>query len=278
VNVMGKKAKNFIRKVFETIKRPEMQILPGQLAFFFVLSLIPLIALVGSLASLFSLSMESLTELISSSFPKEVGNLLLPIITGKDPSFNMFIFFGSAFLLASNGMKSMIIAADMIYKVDDIDHLRVRIKSIIMTFILVFLLLFVIIVPAFGDLIFKLLRSLALDQRIIKFIYRLYQILKYPLSLFLIHFNIKLLYTIAPDKSISSSKMNYGAWFTTIMWILVTEVYSIYVEVFSKYDLFYGSISNILILLLWVYLLAYIMTLGMALNSSTYEEKEEIKE
>ena len=57
--------------------------------------------------------------------------------------------------------------------------------------------------------------------------------------------------------------------------MIATEIYSIYVDVFARYNIFYGSLSNILILLLWVYILAYIFMLGMALNSEYVVKEEE---
>ena len=92
-------------------------------------------------------------------------------------------------------------------------------------------------------------------------------ILKYPISVILVFYNIRLIYTIAPDKKIDKNSTFQGAFFTTISWILATEVYTFYVAKFTNYDVFYGSISNILVLLLWVYLLAYIFVLGMAFNA-----------
>ncbi len=252
--------------------KPEMRILPGQLAFFFVLSIIPLIALVGGIASLFSLSMDTIKEFIIKSVPGSASTLLLSIVSGKGLNFNMIIFFASAFVLASNGTHSMIIASNQLYKTPDSNLLKRRIKAILMTFILVLLLIFVLLVPAFGDFIFNIIRTVFHGDEIVLLIYKLYQILKYPLSIFLIYFNIKLLYTIAPDVKIKSSTTTYGAIFTTITWIIATEIYSVYVEIFAKYDIFYGSISNILILLLWVYVLAYVFVLGMAINTIHNEE------
>ena len=271
---MKKKLNSFWKRVVKTIKRPEMQILPGQLAFFFVLSIIPLIALVGGIASLFSISVDTVKDLLRSSFPKDVANLLIPIISGKGLNFNMVIFFFSAFFLASNGTNSMIVSSNELYQIKSTDPIRRRVKAIFMTFILVSLLVFVLLVPAFGDMIVRALSQFFKDGKLYDVVYQTYQIAKYPISLFLIYFNIKLLYTLAPDKRIPSYTTTYGALFTTVAWIILTEVYSIYVEVFVKYDIFYGSISNILILLLWVYLLAYVFVFGMALNVSHIEEVE----
>ena len=83
------------------------------------------------------------------------------------------------------------------------------------------------------------------------------------------------MYVIAPDQEIQSKSTNKGAIFTTVGWVLSTEIFAFYIERFATYDLFYGSISNILVLLLWVYLLSYIYVLGMVINASYYKEESE---
>lgn len=273
------RVRTFCRKVLDNIKRPEMRVLPGQLAFFFVVSLIPIVALVGAIASSFSLSVSSLTNTLEEILPSSVTAILFPIISGEGLNFNMAVFFFSAFLLASNGAHSMIIASNTIYKIKDDDFLKRRIKAILMTFILVSLIFFLLIVPAFGDAIIALIKSSIPNPRVADFIEKIYMILEYPVSLGLIYFNIKLLYTLAPDAPIKSYTTTLGSLFTTISWLVATKIYAIYVEKFTHYDIFYGSISNILVLLLWVYLLAYIFTLGMSFNVSRVEEqlKEEKK-
>ncbi len=272
------RARSVLRNVLNNIKRPEMRVLPGQLAFFFVISLIPIVALIGALASYFSVSVTSLTQAVKDVLPNSVLNVLLPIIEGEGLNFNIVVFFISAFILASNGAHSMIITSNTIYKIQDDDFLKRRIKAIFMTVILVSLIFFLLLVPAFGNLIIDLIKNGIQNEAIANIVGKIYFILEYPVSLFLIYVNIKLLYTIAPDAEIKSSTTTPGALFTTISWLITTKIYAIYVEKFIHYDLFYGSISNILILLLWVYLLAYIFTLGMSLNASQIEEKKKNEE
>lgn len=265
---LKKKIKLFLKKVYSIIKKPEMRILPGQLAFFFVLSLIPLVALIASIVSNFSITVESLMELISETLPTEVASIVNEAIGGKSMNLNIAIFYISAFILASNGPHSMIIGSNLIYGVESKDLLSRRIKAIFMTVILVILLTFMLVVPAFGDKIIFLITDFIANKPINDTITITYSILKYPVSFLLIFFCIKLLYTMAPDRVIKSKDTTYGAMFTTVSWIITTEVYSFYVGSFAKYNLLYGSIANLLILLLWVYLLSYIFVLGMALNAS----------
>lgn len=271
---MQNKIKKFIKKVYKTIRKPEMTILPGQIAFFFVLSLVPLVALIGSIVSHFSISIETLMNLISNSLPSEVAAIINETIGGKSMNFNIAIFYISAFLLASNGPHSMIIGSNLIYKVKNKDFLTRRVKAVLMTVILVILLIFMLVVPAFGNQIIALITSYIQNDALNRTITTTYTILKYPTSFILIYFCIKLLYTMAPDKTIKSKDTTYGALFTTIAWIISTEIYSFYVSAFAKYNLLYGSIANLLILLLWMYLLSYIFVLGMALNASTEIDEE----
>lgn len=274
---MKKKIKRFFKRVKKTIKKPEMRILPGQLAFFFVLSLIPLVALLATIVSNFSISIESLMELVSKTFPTEVASIVNEVIGGKSMNFNIAIFYISAFILASNGPHSMIIGSNLLYKVDNKDFLSRRIKAIFMTVILVILLTFMLLVPAFGDKILLLILDIIDSNTLSNTIKITYGILKYPISFLLIFFCIKLLYTMSPDKTIKSKDTTTGAMFTTISWILTTEVYSFYVGSFAKYNLLYGSIANLLILLLWVYIISYVFVLGMALNASK-DISEEVNE
>lgn len=271
---LASRFKNFTKKVFQTIKKPEMQILPGQLAFFLLLSIIPLIAIIAVVAARFSLSIEALIQTIRTNLPQEIAQFLIEIIDGKSLNINIVIFCISGFILASNGPHSMIIASNLLYKAKDNDFLSRRIKAILMTIILVALILFVLVVPAFGSKIVQIIISYLPNIQIGKTIQVIYSILKYPTSFLIIFFLVKILYTMAPDITIKSNETTTGAMFTTIGWILSTEIFSFYVSYFARYNLLYGSVANLLVIFLWIYLLSYIFVLGMALNASSKEEIE----
>ena len=83
---------------------------------------------------------------------------------------------------------------------------------------------------------------------------------------------------MAPDKKIPSKNVNGGAIFTTIGWILSTSLYSYYISHYANYSIFYGSLANIVILMLWVYLLSYIFVIGIAMNYHEEQEKTGIME
>lgn len=257
------------KSVFKVTKLPEMKILPGQLAFFLLLSVIPLVALLGALLPILGVTGNVLEEAFVNIIPDYVIDFFKSSTTLTMSSrLNYFIFFISAFILASNGTSSLIIASNSIYHIKGAGFIERRVKSIVMMIILIVLLLFVFLVPALGDFIAHICRTIFDNNSLVDTIYGIYRILQIPISLFLIFFNIKLLYTLAPDTAIQSKDTTFGAMFTAIGWFLASKVYSYYIVHFSHYNLFYGGLSNLLILLLWFYLLAYILVLGMALNAS----------
>lgn len=268
---MKQRVKNILTKLYNFIRKPEMLILPGNLAFFLVLSVFPIIILIGLIASTFSLSLDSIVAFINENLPRQIFDIITTFIIGKGIDFNVGFFTVTAFVLASNGPHSIIVTSNTLYNFEQGSYLNRRIKALILTILLVLLFIFIIVVLAFGNIIVKAIFEIGILKNLSSFAYSMFVYLKWPIAFFIIFFSIKLLYTIAPDYNIPSRYVNKGAIFTTLGWILTTAIYSYYVTHFSKYDIFYGSLSNIIILMMYIYFLSYILVLGIAINSSSYE-------
>ena len=270
-------ARGFFKKIIELIKKPELRILPGQLAFFLVLSIIPLIALIGAVASFLSLPTDAIKVTIGSSVPEEIADIVYNLISGQGLNFNMTAFLVIAFVLASNGTYSMIITSNEIYRINKDNIIKRRLKAILMIFILLMLFCALLVIPIWGDTIFEIVLALTDIKVPLDLVYQGFKLIQYPLIIIILYINIKLLYVTAPDEKIEGKTTRKGALFTTIGWIIASEIYSFYISTFSNYDLFYGSLSNVAILILWVYILSYIFVLGMIINAGTYQDKEQQK-
>ena len=237
------------------------------------MSMIPLLAMIATMAAALSISTDSIRIAISQSIPKEIAELLNGIVQRGGINFNIVIFYFSAFLLASNGTFSMINTSNEIYKVKPRNILSRRIKAIVMIFILMCLFLFLIVVPVFGTTISDIIIQATGDTKAVLLVGKILSILKYPLIIIVLFINIKLMYIIAPDEVIPSKTTNKGAVFTTVLWVLSTEIFAFYIGKFASYDIFYGSLSNLAILMLIMYFLAFIFVIGIGLNVKTYEYK-----
>ena len=267
-----KKARKVLNRIWNIFKLEEMRILPGQLAFFMVLSVFALFPIFGLLGSSFISN-----ELINSmdhSLPAAVSSILKSLMEVESSGLSITLFLIFSIYIASNGCEAMIITSNVIYKIKNTTVIKQTIKAILMTIVLISLILFIVLVPAFGELIINAI-SKDTPGKLIDTIHLIYDIFKYPLSFILIFMDLKILYTLAPNAKIPSAYNNYGTLFTTIMWIIITRVYSTYLNNFNTYDIFYGSFGNVVIMLFWIYLLAYVFTMGMAINAEYYFNSQE---
>lgn len=262
-----KKARDVFSKVVKLISDDNMQILPGELAFFIILSFFSIIPLIGLITSSF-ISIDVIKDL-ENSLPAGVYQILVSLLDVKS-SGSIIIFVIVALYFSSDGANALIITSNVIYKIPNDHFLKRKVKAIVMTILLIFLIIFVVVIPAFGDIIINLIKD-NYPGSLINHIGILYNYLKIPLSFILIFLIIKILYTIAPDKKIPSFYNNYGTLFTTISWIIVTRIYSWYLSLYNTYSLFYGSFANVVILFFWMYILSFVLTLGMAINNAYYE-------
>ena len=111
------KLKNFT--LWKILRQPEMLILPGNLAFFLVMSLFPIISFFGIIASLFSLSTDILVNAVNDFLPTSVSSILIPFIDGSNLSANNIFFTLTGFYLSSNGPDSLIVASNLLYKTEN---------------------------------------------------------------------------------------------------------------------------------------------------------------
>ncbi len=270
-----KRFKKWLYEVLSLLKNPTVRILPGQIAFFLILSIFPLLMMIGCVASLFDISIATLIDTLEKSLPKELAEVLVGYISGKSFDTSIGISMLMGFILASNGSHAIILASNALYEFPEDDFVKRRVKAVFLIAILVVLFAFIIVVLAYGNVIAKFIIDLFDLSSLATSVYTAFSILKWPVAMFFIYWTIKLVYVIAPDWQILSKNTTKGALFATTGWIIATAVFSYYVSHFANYDIFYGSLSSIVILMIWVYVISYILVLGIAINVKEYRDKEE---
>lgn len=265
------KLKRGISNFLKIITKPEMEILPGHLAFSFVLSIVPTLTILTYVASMFHVSLDIINDFITRAFSAEFASILFGVGMEVNASFNFFFTLFVAYIIASNGTASLIVSSNTIYGIKNSSFFKRRLKSLVMILIIILLFIFLLIFGVFGNKIIEMLELMDISKSILTNIILIINVLKGPISWFIIFLFIKIIYTMAPDKKIQSSEVNKGAIFTTIGFIVATYIYSLYTTNFARYDVFYGNLASIVVLMIWLYLLSYIFTIGLALN---YREEE----
>lgn len=259
--------KDFIDNFIKVLRRPDMVLLPGNLSFFFVLAIIPTLGLISYGASMLNLSTDILYDFIDHSFSSEMADLILGVNLGNNVGFQFFITVLIGFYVASNSADAIITASNKIYGIDNKSWLKRRFKAFLVSFLIVVLLIFMLIVPVFGENIITLINEVNLNAIITNRIIAVFDLLKGPISWVIMFVIIRIIYVVAPDTKPKGREVNYGAIFTTVGWIIGTKVYSTYVTQYAEYSALYGGLASIVVLMIWIYFLSYIFTVGMALNS-----------
>lgn len=94
------------------------------------------------------------------------------------------------------------------------------------------------------------------------------EFLRWPLMAALALAALAVVYRYAPDRDRTKRQwISWGAMAATILWMLGSTAFTIYVSKLGSYDKTYGSLGAVIILLLWFDLTAYVMLAGAELNA-----------
>jgi len=263
--------KDFYENFIKVLRRSDMILLPGNLSFFFVLAIIPTLGLISYGASILNLSTDVLYDFIAGSFSAEIADVVLGVNLGNNVGISFVITLIFGLYVASNSADAIITASNTIYHVENKSWLKRRFKAMGISFLIVVLLIFMLIVPVFGNIIIGLIKEVNLNELITIRIIAVINLLKGPISWLIIFAFIRIIYAVAPDNKPKNRVINYGAIFTTVGWIVGTKIYSAYVTTYADYSALYGSLAGIVVLMIWIYFLCYIFTVGIALNSQKDE-------
>ena len=93
------------------------------------------------------------------------------------------------------------------------------------------------------------------------------KILRYAISLGAIILGAMILYYFAPNRRLTWGQVWPGAVLTTILWLAATSGFAWYVRHLANYNVMYGGIATVVLLLVWMYVLSIIAFVGCEFNA-----------
>ncbi|AYU55603.1 YihY/virulence factor BrkB family protein [Staphylococcus debuckii] len=262
------KDSNFLSYLIYRIGKDDASGLAAQLSYYFMLSLFPMLLFLLSLLPLFKIDRNKIVDMIAKNAPASTADLLTGIIgdimknaSGSILSVGLILALWSA----SNGMTALMNAFNVAYDVEDgRNPILLKLISVLFTVIMGAVFIAAMILPVFGQQIGHLLFGpLGLDSQV-KWIFN---ILSYALPFVVIFLLFATLYTLAPNIKIKWKSVLPGALFTSIVWIVGTAAFGLYVSNFANYSKTYGSIGGIIVLMLWLYITGFIIIVGAEINA-----------
>jgi membrane protein len=99
-------------------------------------------------------------------------------------------------------------------------------------------------------------------------------VLIYLLPFFLTVCMFFLIYQIIPNKRVHFQSALQAAFFTGLLWELAKHLFTWYVVHLAEYSIFYGSLSTLVIFILWVYYSSMILVVGAELEYFLEEDRQ----
>jgi len=178
---------------------------------------------------------------------------------------------------ATNGINSLMQGFNnTFHTIETRSWIRQRLISILLVMIMTFLLIIVIGLMTFGTFLLSLILSEMILNSVIYIIF--IAISKWLIVLGTLFLMISFVYYLAPAKRRAFRFISAGSSLATIMVIGTILGINYYVDNFSRYNILYGSIGTLLIILLWIYINAFNLLIGFELNASIYNAKKRKKE
>lgn len=246
----------------------------ASVGFFGFLSIFPVMAVFVLLYGL-AFSPAEMQEQISVLRPfipdtvYEVLNSRLSALVSNTTSaltFSLVLSTLLALYAGSKGVKSLIILINLAFHItQERSFIQGNILAVSLTFGAVVILIIAVssiaIIPV-GAAYFpfpQIAKTIALWSR-------------WPILASIIFLSFLSLYRLAPNRdTVALKKLVPGAALATILWIVLSVLFSIYVQNFNNYSAEFGALSAAVVIMLWLYYSAFIVAFGAIFNSEALE-------
>ncbi|WP_335871029.1 YihY/virulence factor BrkB family protein [Bacillus sp. 2205SS5-2] len=266
---------SFLKELGESVKNSELTGFAAQLAYFFLLSLFPLLIFFVTLLSYLPFTEEDILSVIHDFAPGDTMNLIRSTLNEVMSKRNTgLLSFGllATIWSASRGLHALIKSLNRAYDVEEERPFFIQIGvSILLTLALIFVFFIVLLLPVFGEQIGLYISSKLGFSNLFAVIW---ESIRWALTPFLLFIIFVVIYFLAPNKKISCTSAFPGAIFAAVGWVVVSFGFSYYVSNFGNYSATYGSIGGIIVLMVWLYLSGIIILIGGEVNALFQARKD----
>jgi len=265
---------NNIKSFFSNLSKHHISEYTAQCAYYTILSFIPFLILIVTLVQYTGISQQSLLSIIQSIIPETMSDEAFNILQEVYSKSVGTISISAIFVLwsAMKGFYALSKGLHNIYETDkDYSYLRIRLKSFITTISLAVSIILVLLFSVFGDTILEFSRFKITQQ-----IENILQISK--IGIFALIFIVILcMYRFIPGHKQGFKKQLPGTIVATLGWYVISLFFSIYLDTFKGFSIMYGSLTTIVLAMMWVYFSMYIILLGAEVNNLKKDEKSSEK-
>lgn len=258
-----------IRGFVRDLSNDDVGLYAAQSAFFAALSAVPFCMLVILCVKYFvDVNIASITEPIRKAFPEPVSTYIVRIM--------MEVFYRSQSVAllsvtvittlwsSSRGTMSVYSGFNRIFGyVRQRNWLFSRIASFFYNLLFIAVIVATVVILVFGNTI---LTFFGTEYILAHYLVMVVFELKFPIFFVIFVLGFAAMYTYLPQRKAKYKSQLPGAVATAVGWLGFSYLFSLYIMYFSEYSFLYGSLTAIILLMLWVYFCLYMLLIGAEIN------------
>lgn len=260
-----------IEKVMGIVSSHHTGAYAAQAAYFFVLSLIPIILLLMTMVRFTPVTREDVMNSVLQVFPATVEDLIRSIVNQAYSQSGSIIPITILVALwsAGKGVLSVTYGLNCVYESTETrNYLYLRFRASFYTLIFIVAIILSLVLSVFGNSISLMINEhVPVLHHVTDFIIQIRTLL----TIVVLTFFWDLVYRFLPNrvngKHTTLKRQLPGALFTACAWQLISFIFSIYLDIFKGFTTMYGSLTTIILIMLWLYMCMYVILLGGELNA-----------
>lgn len=272
-NIM-ERIKDIYRKITDItsqISRHHVGAYAAQSAYFFMLCMIPIILLLLTLVQYTPVTKADVMTAVMQVFPTSVDSMMASIInqvynqsTGIIP-----VTVVVALWSAGKGVLAMTTGLNCVYQCTETrNYVFLRIRATIYTVMFILMILLLLLLSVFGN---SLNIFIAKHFPFIEeFADKLMELRTVVTPVVIIAFSL-VIYKFLPNRKAKLLRQLPGALVATVGCMAFSWIFSVYVDIFTGFSSMYGSLTTIVLIMLWMYFCMYCILLGGELNARLFE-------
>lgn len=263
--------KGYAFRVMDVVSSHHTGAYAAQAAYFFVLSMIPIILLLLTMVQFTSLTKDYIMNAVLQAFPTTVEGLIESIVdqvysqSGTIIPITVLVALWSA----GRGVLSITNGLNCVYESRETrNYVYLRIRASLYTVIFLVAIILSLALSVFGNRIAIMLNQhFPVLVRLIDTVIRSRTLI----TLGILTLFWDMVYKYLPNrKNIGKTTMKKqlpGAIFTACAWQVISFIFSIYLDIFTGFTTMYGSLTMIILIMLWLYMCMYVILLGGEVNA-----------
>ena len=273
--LLQKRPVKFILEMVELYFSKNISRSAAELAYFLILSFFPLLICINAFVGLLPIDLEGLLEAAAPLLPPSIleilGEYARYITTNQSPALLIAGIFMTVFF-ASAAFRALMNIMEEIYGRKGYRGLRQVIASILFALLLLVTICLSLVVLLTGGWLFRtveLLLHLQADTLPWD-----WQWMRFLLLFLLMFLFVLLVYRVAAPRGKPQPPVLTGACLAAVALAVASILFSWFIDLSSRYSLVYGSLTSIIIMLLWLYLCGNILIIGNLFNCVWYKHKK----